>query len=284
VADPHKLAEYQQVQLPAPAALPAPVASLPVTNQEISGTQGQTITVRLAGRGWMFTGTGKTPAGVSFMEKLVQQDAEQFRFRLDVTGKLELQFQRQDVASGLMERQVANLTVLARGASAVQPTVNVAATVSAPAQYQPEYPVAQERTLVRTGTAAATSGTAAFNQSAAVIDLSARAAAEPAALVAEPVPNDAEGMLALAKRREQGKQTAGALELYERILKEFPAFAATDEVLFRLGKTLEGASDGRNLRKAYDSYVRLQNEYPYSGFIEQAKERARYINRTYFRQ
>ena len=55
-------------------------------------------------------------------------------------------------------------------------------------------------------------------------------------------------------------------------------------MLFRQAKNLESASDSRNLRRAYDLYVKLQGEFPYSAFVDQAKERARYINRTYFRQ
>jgi TolA-binding protein len=226
----------------------------------------------------MFTGTGKTPAGVSFMEKTVQQDTEQFKFRLDETGKLVLQFQRQDVASGLMERQMAGLTVLARGAVTAAPTVTVSAATD-PSQYQPEYPVYQERILAKSA-GQQTRPTPAAPQAAA-------ANAVPAASQvpqAESVPSDAAGLLSLAKRREQAGQVAGAIELYERFLKDWPAAAGSDDALFRLAKCLETVVDGRNIKRAYELYVKLQAEYPYSGFVDQAKERARYISRTFFRQ
>jgi hypothetical protein len=278
VADPTGLPEYKLVQLPAQSPPPAPAASLPVGSQEISGTQGQTVSVKLNGRGWMFTGTGKTPAGVSFMEKTVQQDAEQFKFRLDDTGKLALQFQRQDVASGLMERQVAGLTVLARGAVSAAPTVTVAAAAE-PSQYQPEYPVYQERVLAKASSVMAKQASPAPQAAAASV-----LPAASVAPLAETVPADAAGLLALAKRREQAGQSAGAIELYERFLKDWPAAAGSDEALFRLAKCLETVVDGRNIKRSYELYVKLQADYPYSGFADQAKERARYINRTYFRQ
>jgi hypothetical protein len=273
VSDPAGLPEYKLVQLPAQSPPPAPVSSLPVGSQEITGTQGQTVSVKLNGRGWMFTGTGKTPAGVSFMEKTVQQDAEQFKFRLDETGKLTLHFQRQDVASGLMERQVAGLTVLARGAVSAAPTVTVAS--ADPSQYQPEYPVYQERVLAKS---AAGSAKPAAAQPVATLPMASQAP------LLETVPNDAAGLLSLAKRREQAGQPAGAIELYERLLKDWPGATGGDEAIFRLAKCLETVVDGRNVKRSYDLYVKLQAEYPFSAFADQAKERARYLSRTYFRQ
>ncbi len=277
VSDAHSQSDYKLVQLPAATPLPTPVSSLPVLSQEITGTQGQTVSVRLSGRGWMFAGTGKTPAGVSFIEKTVQQDAEQFKFRLDEIGNLSLQFQRQDVASGLMERQLAALTVQARGTTAAKPTLTVNAAASSN-QYQPEFPVFQERAISKAVP------TVSRPVTVASANLPDQSVAFVASVAEEAVPTDAAGFLALAKRRDQAKQFAAALDIYEKILKDFPAFTATDEVLFRQAKNLESASDSRNLRRAYDLYVKLQGEFPYSAFVDQAKERARYINRTYFRQ
>ena len=279
--DPHAMPEYNLVQLPPQSPPPMPTQSLPAKAQDLDGLQGQALSIKLGGRGWIYTGTGKTPAGVSYIEKSVQTDSEQFRFRLDETGRLVLQFQRQDVASGLLDREDVAVTVRPRTPVSNNNGMRIQASSSEMGgigSYQPEFPIPQDSSSrLRTGAVSKPTPDAA--------PAIAAAAQSPAGeLNPATLPADAPGLYSVALQRDQLHQSANARLVYEKILKDHPSFDKTDEILFRLGRLLENDPTEKDLRRAYELYVRVQNEFPYSIWVEPARDRSRYLKRTFFQQ
>ena len=144
--------------------------------------------------------------------------------------------------------------------------------------YQPEYPVPQE-SANRPRSSSLPQATRAPAAAQPVSVQTKEADFNPAAL-----PSDAPGLLASAVQREQLLQNSNARYCLEKLLKDYPGFEKGDEVIFRLARLLENASEGRDIRRAYDLYVRVQNDYPYSTWVEAAKDRSRFLKRSFFQQ
>lgn len=284
IDDPHALPEYSLVQLPGQSPVPMPAQSLTAKAQDLDGLQGQSLSIKLAGRGWIYTGTGKTPAGVSYIEKSVQSDAEQFRFRLDEIGRLVLQFQRQDVASGLLDRENVSVTVRSRMPVSNNNGMKVQASstnLTGVGSYQPEYPVPQESAL-RIQNTAQSSNKIAVPDQAATVPVNVQTNADE--LTVAQLPNEVNALYKLGLQREGLRQSTSARLCYEKILADFPSFGKTDDTLFRLAGVLENAREGRDIRRAYELYVRILDEYPYSARVEAARDRSRFLKRTFFQQ
>lgn len=345
VVDTTKQPEYSIVPAPVPSPVPGSASSLPTSSQQLVGVTGQNVDMVLNGRGWIYMGTGKTPSGVTLIEKSVMTDSEQFKFRLDTPGQLLLQFQRQDLRSGLVEKYQVNLSVASKsGNSAALASLNALTAVSGlgadfqtegsdalinpglisalASSYVPQYSVPRDPLKQATSNgvsivasprpsaapATQTTNNAAFQQNGARSNsllaqpehagLQVNATRNPVAPSPAPVPataqtaayaepailpTDAEGLYKLGIARENAKRDASAREAYENLVSVYPEYERADDAMFRLAKLLESSSDNRNLRRAFDLYVKLQSEYPYSKLYGDARERARYLSRMFLK-
>ena len=61
-----------------------------------------------------------------------------------------------------------------------------------------------------------------------------------------------------------------------------PVFVATDEALLLYGQALELNGPTKDIKRAYEYYKKLRDEYPESAFWDQADARVSYIERHYF--
>ncbi len=291
------------VDAPLVQQIQSPTTSLPSLSQTVFGQLGIPVEIGLKGRGWLYLGSVGQPNAVAFLEKTAGFDAEKFRFRNEKTGMVSLQFQRQDLQSGLTEKAVVVLTISPRSNSAVlpinssiqNPTTGMQQQQNSPAtsatgSFEPEYPLvsaAAGNSQNRAGSnwnqtgPRSELGANSPETSAAQANLSVESTS---ALDAMKVTGDAESMFSMAASWEKGKNAVPARDLYKRILKEQTAYEKTDQVMFALAKLLENDAVVRDLQASRDLYVQLQNLYPYSSLVEPARERMRYLQRTFFRQ
>lgn len=247
---------------PAKVQSSSPVNSVEPTRQVLSASLGQQFSLVFPGSGWLYVGTGKTGDGVVFMQNVLQPDGTRFTFRLDQQGVKILQFQRQDTKQGFLERREVELTV-GTGVSAAKSLDSVQSTakeqVKVPSQ---AIPAASDPSLTR-----------AIGSNPEILS----------SISVTKLPEDLASLLTLARDRERQGVYSEALLIYEKVAVENPGISDYDKVLFNMAKLLEKSSDRSKLRKAYDAYVRIQKEFPYSSVLEDARQRARYLDRNYFR-
>jgi len=262
------------------AAIPQP--SRGTIRTELAASVGQVASVLFPGKGWLYLGTGNVNDGVVYMQNAEQPEGERFSFRMDKNGQKLLQFQKQDLQHGTLERREVLVTVDGSNYGNNVADLNKASTpnVATSTSYQTrkveavpvktqDLPVSYQNRS-NADQAASTSGYAWQPDSTPAVKI-------------DKVPNTPEGMLLAAKQREDAGLSSEAMAIYERIMKDAPGFQAMDEVWFKYARLLETKQDNLKLRDAYDLYIKLQREYPYSSFAQDARARISYLDRNFFR-
>ncbi|HPQ00527.1 MAG TPA: hypothetical protein PLK03_06600 [Termitinemataceae bacterium] len=89
-----------------------------------------------------------------------------------------------------------------------------------------------------------------------------------------------ETLLRQARDAYEKNQYAAALDLLNQMYASYPA--GTDEALWLMGQIFETQGPQRDIKKAYDAYKRLLEEFPTSSRYDEAQRRMRYIERFYF--
>ncbi|MEJ5189378.1 MAG: tetratricopeptide repeat protein, partial [Breznakiellaceae bacterium] len=89
-----------------------------------------------------------------------------------------------------------------------------------------------------------------------------------------------EALLRQARDAYEKNQYAAALDLLNQMYDSYPA--GTDEALWLMGQIFETQGPQRDIKKAYDAYKRLLEEFPTSSRYDEAQRRMRYIERFYF--
>lgn len=102
----------------------------------------------------------------------------------------------------------------------------------------------------------------------------------PLASSALPENTSLDALLRQAREAYEKKQYAVALELLNQMNTLYPA--GTDEALWLMGQIFETQGPHRDIKKAYDTYKRLLEEFPTSSRYDEAQRRMRYIERFYF--
>lgn len=80
---------------------------------------------------------------------------------------------------------------------------------------------------------------------------------------------------------EHGEPTL-TYELLTEYVSGFPRGVFLDEVYFLFGQLFEGESPYRDLERSKEYYLRVYEEFPISGFSEEARERVKYLERYFF--
>jgi hypothetical protein len=235
----------QSTQLLASAITDPPSTRANLTQPQPSKVQanlGQNLHITLPGLGWLYLGTGSMNDGVVYQQSIVENNATRFVLRLDGSGPKNLKFQRQDGQRGTMEQRDLNLEI---DPTRAKGTVSTIIDNSPVPVAIPTDPSLEVRYTV------------------------------------DEVPGTPEAMLSLAQQKSSSGKSGEALALYNRIVELAPQFTAMDEVLFKKAQILETRSDKARIREAFELYVRIGVEYPYSSFADPSRQRARYLDRNF---
>ena len=106
----------------------------------------------------------------------------------------------------------------------------------------------------------------------------AAATAQPSA--PPPDPNSPEGMLLAAKNELAAGRVQSALADLDKLLAAYPS--GTDEVFFLYGLALEQNGPFKDIRRAYQYYKKVRDDFPESPYWDKANDRISYIERHYF--
>jgi outer membrane protein assembly factor BamD (BamD/ComL family) len=94
------------------------------------------------------------------------------------------------------------------------------------------------------------------------------------------MPSDPAALLTLARNELDGKRIQSAIAVLDRYQSLFPH--GNDEVLFLYALAYEQDTPFKNVRKAYEYYKRVRDEYPRSLRWRQAADRMAYLERHFF--
>jgi outer membrane protein assembly factor BamD (BamD/ComL family) len=94
------------------------------------------------------------------------------------------------------------------------------------------------------------------------------------------MPLDPAALLTLAKNELDGKRIQSAIAVLDRYHTLYPN--GNDEVLFLYAVAYEQDTPFKNVRKAYDYYKRVRDEYPRSLRWREAADRMAYLERHFF--
>lgn len=227
---------------------------------------GDLFVVQLPGQSWIFVGPTD---GVEFVDRRTVAAGIEFVFRLRESedgSPVALRFESQDLVDGSRRTH----------------TETVASSDSA--------------RLVQRDDAMRTDG-AAPGESGAEHDATLRGPAETSSV--DDLTLDTEEIIAALERGDSGaldasdedlRQTVALLgerneyalqgRLLEALLRA--GMLEGDWILYTLARMFESPWDGRDIRRARDTYLRLVNEYPFSRYWDAAGERIEFLNRHFF--
>ncbi len=91
---------------------------------------------------------------------------------------------------------------------------------------------------------------------------------------------DPVALIKLARDELGAKRVQNSLEALDRYLSLYPY--GTDELFYLYGLAYEQDTPFRNIKKAYENYRRVRDEYPRSARWQEAADRVSYLERHYF--
>jgi len=253
------IAEPASISMVSYESKPAAVSAQSAGNRlTMDASVGQIVSIVFPGKGWLYLGTGTAGDGVVFMQNTQQPEGERFSFRPERSGTRLLQFQKQDLSHGTLERREVLLVI---SGNTVPATTGVQSKLlSDEKKIDPAPPVS------------------GMVKSTEANPVQANFSEKTTAL-----PQGPEDLFALAIQKESQGFSSESIALYDKVLKEFPGFVSADQVLFRYARLLEKWQDNNRLKQAYDCYIRLQKEFPYSAHADEARQRVRWLDRNFFR-
>jgi len=310
-----KKQEAKKEEIPVPVFASTPSSSEtaveaarePDIAQHIVVELGERVEVPLEGTGWTYLGEKDGRDGVLYESRQYNDTGLVFVLNPTKTGSYILRFQKQDALRGRSYEEYVGLTVNPKSAKA--PAAAQAGAQSGGAAQSAGAAAAQSG-ATGTGaaagpvTAAGATGTgAAAGQGVAAAgsvtaagaagdtgsasgqssQSSASAGTASDAGTAAPLnfpPDSPEGLIQTAKNNLSSGKIAEAIAALDRFLALYPA--GMDEVYYLYGYAYEQNGPYRDIRKAYNYYKKVSDDYPESEFWSRAKDRASYIERHYF--
>ena len=283
-------------------------------SRNVSAVEGTRFEVPFDSTGWTYLGEKNMKEGIAYDSRRFAGNSLIFVFNPTKTGDFVLRFQRQDSLRGISYEDLIGVTVTPKPAASPAPGTTatpVPAVASAGATVASGTAVATPVTAAIPGTAA---GAAAPASAANVVapaspvatsipagatttpaggatGLQPRAAPPPAIPVSSLTTPEA--ALAQARSALAAGQAQATLDALDRSMALVPpsdgsasaagsVLGATDEALLLYGKALELNGPTKNIKRAYEYYKKLRDEYPESAFWDQADARVSYIERHYF--
>lgn len=285
----------QAVVLPASPASSARVepASRPVAETKLETARGERFELRFPGSGWIYLGDELGREGLRYETRRFEDNAAIFAMNPEQAGEYLLRFQRQNPVDRSNEVSLVRVIVTDKPASSAAPQTSpptATATGSSPTSYATPDPAVPLSTAGTTTSAIPAAGVPAQTPSASPTTPTATPATQSASqLVAQPNPTagidiqsitDPLELIKRARDELDAKRTQTALDALDRYLSLYPY--GSDEVYFLYGLAYEQDTPFRNIKKAYDSYRRVRDEYPRSVRWKDATERIVYLEKHYF--
>jgi len=279
----------QTAVLPATPASSARVeaASRPVAETKLETSRGERFELRFPGSGWIYLGDERGREGLRYETRRFEDNAAIFAMNPEQVGEYLLRFQRQNPVDRSTEVSLVRVTVADKPAAStvVQPSPAVAGT--APDSYATSgapVPPAATGTVASTlsTSGSATSGPASTTQALPVATPATQAAAQPAASPGIDLISITDPVELTKRARDEldAKRTQSALDALDRYLALYPY--GSDEVYFLYGLAYEQDTPFRNIKKSYDAYRRVRDEYPRSARWKDAADRIAYLEKHYF--
>ncbi|TFG83011.1 MAG: hypothetical protein E4H20_06480 [Spirochaetales bacterium] len=279
--------------------------AVPVADISVDAVRGQSFELRFAGTGWTYLGDEESRDGIRYETRRFQDDEVVFTLGPDRTGEYLLRFQRQDPVDGSRKVSLVRVDVREPGSAAAS-TAKTGSTTTIPSSPAPSgiTPSADQPAAPSSDSAMPASGTAPASGAAGSVPAASTASgnAIPAAgatagegpQIASPattpavVPSpsilagltDPSAILAFARDELSAKRVRSAIDALDRYVALFAS--GSDEVYFLYGMVFEQDTPFRDIKKSYEYYKRVRDEYPRSLRWKIAAERVAYMERHYY--
>ncbi len=283
---------------PSIAPLVNPIADRPAqAGRKVSVEVGTRIDLAFDGSGWTYLGEKSGKDGILYDSRRFEGAGIIFSLMASKSGDFLLRFQRQDAMRGTSSDELVAVSVTPRNAILVpQSGAAASATATGPAGGTATVPALATASPATgssspgasgTGSATASSGPLAAPALApAALALAsspaASASGSPSLQTAPSAPplDSPEGMLLAARNELAAARPQGAIDALDRLLSRYPA--GMDEAYYLYGSALEQSGPLKDIKRAYDYYRKLRDDYPMSPLWDKASERISYIERHYF--
>ncbi|MFW6339078.1 MAG: hypothetical protein ACOC25_09115, partial [Alkalispirochaetaceae bacterium] len=238
---------------------------------------GEELTVRLPGEGWLYLGESEHSDEVRFLSQREREGETVFRFRISRSGEYELQFQRQELLSGRVSEHTLEVAALSSGSDGSR---GVAAEggegLSGGEESAQELPEVGEEEPVAGSDPGAESlrWPEEFTNDALLQD--------PAETLRRAGESDRYDAVALAELVAGRGDPQGAISLLEAYQGIEERELELDELWFRMARLLEREEEARDLRRAVELYERIVDEYPLSDYYGASRQRVEYLKRHFF--
>ena len=253
------------------AAAPSPVAET-----RLETARGARFELRFPGTGWIYLGDEEGREGIRYETRRYEDNAAVFAMNPETTGEYLLRFQRQNPVSRAIEVSLVRVQVME--AAALSGAAPELASQTAPGTAKAPAPAS---TAAPTAVIASPSPAAAPVPPTPATPASTTSAspAAPPVLPAD-MPSDPAALLTLARNELDGKRVQSAIAVLDRYQGLFPH--GSDEVLYLYAVSYEQDTPFKNVRKAYEYYKRIRDEYPRSLRWREAADRMAYLERHFF--
>jgi len=211
---------------------------------------------------------------VRFETRRFEDGEAAFVLNPEKAGQYLLRFQRQDPVELATTGRLVALTVTEAGTASGTPAAPGAAPGASPVAAAGTAAAGAAGTTVAGTAPAATAPAADTGAAAGGADAQAAAAASLATLT------DPAAIVAYARDELGASRIRTAMDALDRYLSLFPY--GNDEVFFLYGVAYEQDTPFRNIKKAYEYYKRVRDEYPRSKRWREAADRIAYLERHYF--
>lgn len=252
---------------PASSARSVAAAAVPVAETRLETARGQGFELRFPGSGWVYLGDEDGMDGIKYNARRFEDSQAVFSLNPERSGEYLLRFHRQNPIDGSTEVSLIRVVVTDKAAmvpASVPATASAASTATVP-------------------TAPATSAPATSTPSASSRVSTPTVPAAPAPEAPAPASSalsDPEALLRLARDELDAKRVQSAIEALDRYLSLFPY--GGDEAYYLYALACEQDTPFRDIKRSYEYYKRVRDQYPRSPRWKAAAERVAYLERHYF--
>lgn len=261
-AEPVTEPAYVLPATPASSARSVAAAAEPVAETRLETVSGQPFELRFPGSGWVYLGDEDGKDGLEYKARRFEDSQAVFSLNPERSGEYLLRFHRQNPIDGSTEVSLVRVVVTdkATPGSAAAPTAGSAVKAApAPAATAPAAPAA----AVPATPVPATSAPSA-----------------PATVSAAAALTDPDALLRLARDELDAKRVQSAIEALDRYLSLYPY--GGDEAYYLYALACEQDTPFRDVKRSYEYYKRVRDQYPRSPRWKAAAERVAYLERHYF--
>ena len=248
-------------------------AARPVAETKMETARGERFELRFPGSGWIYLGDEQGKEGLRYETRRFEDNAAVFAMNPDQVGEYLLRFQRQNPVDRSTEVSLVRVTVVDKPSFSATPSSAVSAPAAAAGPVMP-------------AASPVTAAAGAQPQSAAqpTTQPSAQGASPMAAQPASPGIDlqsitDPSELIKRARDELDAKRVQTAIDALDRYLSLYPY--GTDEVYYLYGLAYEQDTPFRNIKKSYDAYKRVRDEYPRSSRWKDAAEKMAYFEKHY---